>query len=702
MRAPEHQPLSRETTRPLPRGIVNKHEQGSVILVLLVSALLLLVVLALGTLSSININFVRSQVEYNQALLTAQAATAQLIYEMEQFEIASTDVMDLSAPDFRSMDLKSRFARSPVFPPGTRRTGADAFISFDNRQSYYSTDNSLNESPCRGWKDRGENSTSVPPFSIDLMITVKAGGSTRHFEAIINRRWPYAAFCARGPIVITATGTRESQKTNPMPSVLKGDILSLFDPRAVQSAGGGSQNPDEGTGADDLGSSMPDYAHLFYGSLGSSALPDASICIGGQDAHDRENKITGNALTSAKKPRTPHSASRAIADSDPIQVREDNYLVGKKRYDVGNSLLSWQRNPFTMVKAPEPGECTELKPERISTIEVVGTGERALTMVNGTMMWKGSELRSRKFQKIVETYLSMALQNPLQLPADLRQILEPYLRAQGPSMYAGGPLKTVIEGYMRDHYFGCSCFMKNNLVLEGTSESSRYYLRGDLFNHYVTYDKVPVVDPLTKMVTGWTWRLKEDKYSKAGLTLRNCTLFVDGDMELTEFSGPAPPGSTPPSQEEAASSSSSGSSFSSINGKNATLIVSGNLRITGGRLDSMDKGMVIFARNIEFSTGGSYKGLIMAQGAIVINPYPKPQDETPTEKDQLHILGGIACMGEVANEEIVSAASEPLPSLQFSLEGLVLKSVDIQFDPRYAKSLHRFGRPRVSFMHELE
>jgi hypothetical protein len=680
-----------------------KKEQGTVIIVLLVSALLLLVVLALGTLSSININFVRSQVEFNQALYTAQAATAQLIYEVEQFDCANNDALNLSSPTFRTLDLKRRYQDSPALPIESRRIGGDAYITFDNRQNYYSTDNSMSEVPCRGWKDKSDNSASVPPFSIDLIITVKTGGSTRRFEAFINRRWPFAAFCARGPIVITATGTRPSQKTCPMPSAIKGDLISFFDPRAIFTVTGTrppDTDPPPGEGTT-IGSPLPDYALIFYSSLRSSGLPDASICIGGQDISDKGNRVIGNALTSARKPQAGQESAAQGEQRDPIQIRSDNYLIGKKRYEIANSLLSWQRNPLTMVKAPEPGECTELEADKIPAIQVVGSGERALTMVNGTMMWKGSALRSRKFQKVVETFLSIAQDNPQQLPDDLRVILEPYLAA-GQAAYAGGPMKSVIEGYVRERYFGCSCFMKNDLVLEGTSETSKYYLRGDLFNHYVIYAAVPITDPVTQAVTGITWVLQEEKYSKASLTLKNCTLYVDGDMELTEFAGAPPAGSGPSSPEGTTGASATTAAFSSINGKNATLVVSGNLRLTGGRLDSMDKGMVIFARNIEFSTGGSYKGLILAQGAITINPYPKPPDTTPTDMDQFHIQGGIACKGEVVNEELVSSASEPLPSSQFSLEGLVLKSVDLQFDPRYAKSLHRFGRPRLSIMHELE
>ena len=74
-------------------------------------------------------------------------------------------------------------------------------------------------------------------------------------------------------------------------------------------------------------------------------------------------------------------------------------------------------------------------------------------------------------------------------------------------------------------------------------------------------------------------------YSDAGLVLKNCLLYVNGNVDLTKGPKGDPTKGT-------------------LVGDNATLIVGGTLRITSGFLDSGDHGFVILARGISLEAGG--------------------------------------------------------------------------------------------------
>ncbi len=181
--------------------------------------------------------------------------------------------------------------------------------------------------------------------------------------------------------------------------------------------------------------------------------------------------------------------------------------------------------------------------------------------------------------------------------------------------------------------------------------------------------------------------------------LRDCTLFVQGDVELTEAASMG--GFSPGGYNVNAASTTSAPCYSSLSGTNATLVVSGNLKIVGGALDSRDKGMVIHARNMDLSTRGKFKGMILTQGAITINPYPTVTSSgEEASGETLNVQGAIACLGEVLEEEDLDDPTSP-PALPPRLEGLVLKSTNLVFDPKYVRAFHRFGQPRIGLWREL-
>ena len=708
--------------------------RGSILLVMLVSCLLLLVVLALATMSSININLIRSQVEFNQAFLTAQAAAAQLLYELDEFELTNNQDVDLTSITFNSIDLKKRYTQNPVFPSGGAHMTGEAIITFDDSKPYYSTDNSMSEFASKGWKDRNRDTRSVPSFAIDLITTVKAGGSTRYFESIIGRKWPYAAFCTRGPIIITRTGVRKKQMSLRAPCDIKGDLLSLYDPLSVSNSfSGGKSSPPPGPNPVNP---TPDYGD-FYQNLDPARLPKVSVCVGSQDAGDLENKLQGDACTAAEELSGDLALNPSLSKLNPIKIGPGNTHTGRRKYSVKLGCLSWERDPLGFITYPDKNDFKRVDPSTIPNIEVMGVATQ-FDMVNGTLSWAGPQ---EDLDKLLEAIRECAAGEMTARPSGGTSIFPPLdpdkIKENYPDLTE--KIDSILEEQLTEaeknektyealiQYFqGDHCYIKKDVTFNGDS-GNKLYLKGNLTNHYVEMvyvrdNPVPTPGPLAPHggatttgsgMEGGHWEIKKEEYSRAGLILNNCTLFVDGNVELGEFALDSKGFrvfqiNIPTEPQEPARS---------IEGNNATLIVNGNVKLIGGSLDSKDKGMVIHARNMEFSTKGTYRGLILAQGAIVINPYPITEDQAgqPSEGgDQMTLIGAIASRGEVVEEEDLeeegqetssenSAGNTTLPGASTTncLEGLVLKSVILDFDPRYVKVLHRFGKPRISVWQEI-
>lgn len=194
--------------------------------------------------------------------------------------------------------------------------------------------------------------------------------------------------------------------------------------------------------------------------------------------------------------------------------------------------------------------------------------------------------------------------------------------------------------------------LNRTLSLDG-STTTRWEVDGNLVSRMLWPPLDPGEDTSTVIVESYP----------AALELRDCALHVKGDLDLWR---PLSLDSTytdyPPTV---------------LSGTNATLVVDGTLTLGGGRLDSHDQGMVIYARHLVMRAGGEFRGLIVADRSASILP-----DGT----DHLSIQGGIVCGGV------------PGPD---GIPGLVLRSVQLDHDPRYLKTLHAIGSFRLTGWQQL-
>jgi len=174
------------------------------------------------------------------------------------------------------------------------------------------------------------------------------------------------------------------------------------------------------------------------------------------------------------------------------------------------------------------------------------------------------------------------------------------------------------------------------------SEPNRYLLTQDL-----ALNGTPNQDT-TYHVDGDLTNLDADgNSSNARLMLRNCRLYVNGNLDLGQ---------------------------GGLEGDNATLIVNGHIVVRDGNMEAADKGLVIMCNRLGVSAAGTYRGLILVRDCCAFSKVQNPT--TPLE-----IRGAIICGGSSAQMRL---ASQPPSNYTTTLiRGVSIASARFVYDPRY-------------------
>ncbi|MEW6281563.1 MAG: hypothetical protein AB1758_23335, partial [Candidatus Eremiobacterota bacterium] len=120
--------------------------------------------------------------------------------------------------------IAARYTGGNMLPDPGQRLGGTVDVHFDPQQPRYSVDNTAGSAPVPGWADGSSGRTSVPPYSVSLVMQVQVGGRSETYEAILQRRWPYV-LATRAPIGLL--GASEF-----VGSQVKGPILVFPMPRS--------------------------------------------------------------------------------------------------------------------------------------------------------------------------------------------------------------------------------------------------------------------------------------------------------------------------------------------------------------------------------------------------------------------------------------------------------------------------------------
>jgi hypothetical protein len=190
-------------------------------MVIAVAVLVLLVALTAASLSIVNMHLARRYATGPAVEELARAAVAQFIDEQTRFsqQVPPGSPLD---QELRAFDFLGRYRSTPVFPDGGTNLPGQVSITFDTSQTWYSVDNTLGDVTTTGCQGQ-----SVPPYAVDLVMTIQALGATSHCEAILQRRWPYVL---TGGQTVTLTDAQPYFKADPGPAAVMGSVYMLGQP----------------------------------------------------------------------------------------------------------------------------------------------------------------------------------------------------------------------------------------------------------------------------------------------------------------------------------------------------------------------------------------------------------------------------------------------------------------------------------------
>lgn len=553
-------------------------------------AFLLTIGLAIGTVSTLALNMSRQEYVDVRATMLARSALTRTVTELE----GESGGGALSAATVEPEDLLQGINLVEEMDSTDRVT-----VTFDRSQPAYSSDNSASDLPLAGWTDRGTNRTSIPPYTLELILRVETQGAERLFRVFLRRVWPYAVYVRSGPLVIAGT-------PNGPASRVEGDVFATW---RHDAAGGGLHDPGNGPGLAQreylagwypveidapvtVGPQLLRYEPPTRQELerdGTRVLSSLVVGAGpGGRLGDRSNRLEGDI-------RYHDSADRELAP----HIGPGNEHVGEVE-----ARSPVEPDPLLSIQLPDPSDYTP-----VSLPFSLASGPTLLADATGAYPVGGPFTRTRGGRS-----------DP---PAEVH-LLTDVVNLSPQTNSTGGDTDT--------HYRVGSLAGKVHLTNRGVW---------------------PLDETLATLLAGlgytvpWEGFLVEE--SAAGIDLRDCTLVVDGDLDLGAYDS---------------------SLLTSLSGDNATLIVTGTLVVAGGELNARDRGMVIYANDLILKAGGEYRGLLVGANSVTI---------LPRDDQTLTIRGGILC----------------------GSGGLLLRSAEVVHDPRYLKSLQGAGDYEVTYWARL-
>lgn len=654
-------------------SVRQRRRRGSAaLLVLLVLSLLTVIGFAMGDLCVVHLNLSRRYLSAARAQLLAQAAVQQFTVT---FDKASAKLrergLDLDRREADTLGLETLYASSDGLPdPAFDDMRATVALTFDAQSDWCSTDNSLSEYPRASWLDRGTSAKSVPPFAVELLVTVNVDGQVHHYRALISRRWPFAVFCPRGSIALCGSPA---------------DSGGVVDPTVVEGPVG------------TLGGSMT------IGWKSATAELPISTTVGGQ-TFDEDGKrvptpVAGDELSPEQRilalnrlePRCEVLVERPICIGPPLRYAERGSLgfgsTSSLPADSGQIAPSGSGLPDVEVREVqlEPTEPTRLPGQSAPSDPPLLSADETQNVLDGDVNVPSSlhphtPAMGRQESEAVRVYPGNTLSGRViaGFASGLDDKHNPADDAVFPSAdgYESLPVPPLPDAAR------ASLGMLNGSAGEGVADfgflcgtlsldpdqatapplhlggHNKWAFMGSMGNRCVAVKK-PLGNPTmgTGGVKGWRDRrpAQPDTYqivqTSGGLQLRNTVLYIDGNLDL--------------------SSDAAGRHVVGIEGSNSTLIVNGTLALSGGRLDSRDQGLVILANDIVLRAHGDYRGLIIAKNSLTIlsdvaNTKADAADKTLT------IRGGILCGNRKKGN-------------------VILRSVRVVYDPVYMKSVHAYG-----------
>lgn len=551
----------------------------------LVSAVLV-IGLAMGSLSTLSLQFSTKQLESMRAEMAARSAVANLVAKLHLIDLDRK----LNPLDPQPSSIADEFVGGLTTQEGQHKVT----IHFQAGRDGHSTDNLGGDAAAVGWSDQ-DDVARVAPFSLDVVVSVKGPTTEHRYRVGLRRVWPYALYAARGPMVLMSQPKDDLSAPDPFPfpSHVKGDVFTTWD-------GNGSNTNLIGFGLGML--DEPSKLMAFIEARNGyhpSLVPQHPLIIGQHLGYNEP--ILPTILTGSSD-----SKQQFLQYSDPLVSAKWRKLSNDpvfnnsntNRYDTGNVLegdLYYHHDqedlpPIKPVQVPQKLETMTPDPENFH--------QGAVHLTRGLSADPlGQIAPGDRPDDVVQGMAFTALTSVRRPDTQLEDL------------FGIDPLRD--DGINYDtSYGGPAYLLTEDLVLPNPAQSATHYMiDGSLSNRQVIYDEN----------RGSLLVRQEQK----GIQLQKVVLRVKGDLELGSIDPDGPGGFEVDPV--------------TITGAGATLIVDGKLILGNAMINAQDQGFVVYAQDIVLKGGGDFRGLMIAKNSISI----LTQAERP-----LNIKGALLCAGE--------------------------------------------------------
>lgn len=522
--------------------------------VLALVAAVLVIGLAMGTLSTLSLQFNRRQLDGMRAEMAARSGLAHLIAKLR----AEDSSRELDPLDPQPSTI------GQGFPPGGLQVQEGDYkvvVHFMTSGEGYSTDNLSGDVPAVGWPDLGDDVPRIPPFGLDVVLNVDGPASHHRYRAVLHRVWPYALYANRGPIVLMGQPTPSDLSAQP--TFVKGDIYTSW---VGDAANGGTM--EVGYGVGDILDPAAVLANL-EAKVGCHPYqkPDWPAIIGMEYGRAPElvaDHFSPNSSESdhffyyaksnhAMQDIPSHASAQSLRAQSVEGMNGGNVLDGDFVYHHDKNIDDL--DPVLAVAVPPNqylGRSMRRRDLAVDPLQNVGRRQ-----------FESAGFQPVVLQEATDELFTVGYPN-LGLYQDTDQLI--------PDKKGGLP----------------RLFLKDDLELN----AGHFVINGSVSNRQVVYYKGPDVH-------GEGLYVRE---KKVGMRLQNSILHVKGDLDL----GASSFDSSDPNQRIP------------ISGAGATLIVDGQLILGNATINAQDQGFVIYARDIVLKGGGNFHGLMIAENSISI------------------------------------------------------------------------------------
>lgn len=553
--------------------------------VLAIITLVLVIGFAMGTLSTLSLQFSQQQATESKVQLAARSTISILLSELRFLSEKQT----LNPLDPKPLAIRESFQHGLIH----KEQDIKVQLTFDPNKPGYSTSNLDSDMPACGWSDK-DGIARIPPFTLDVVLNIESSSGLSRYRVGLRQIWPYAAYTNGGPILLMSKTGLDSTQAIEQPSLVNGHLFT--------------------SDITKLNGNTPQQA-VGYG-LGLVDQPSKLLAFietrnGRHPADPLINSLTLNVSCRTNLGINPQilekestASEQFIYYSDPVLAQTWNTISGdptfyaanaKVNNDSGNVVNGYlyynsegeeQTSGPSLVRGENGSKVTIIKRRKLSADPLAVFDPKSDNLLTGSQGTSFSRLalKESSYEKLSSAFgLASSSTGADSIHYENQDGKAPYL-------------------------------LEEDLILSETENSTggplstHYEVDRSIVNRQVVYDEVSE--------TLYT------RQTRSGIQLQNIVLHVKGDLDL----GSVDPGSAAKVKV----------SPLSIIGSGATLIVDGRLILGEATINANDKSFVICANDIVLKIGGDFRGLMIAKESISI---------LTSSAMPLNIRGALLCAG---------------------------------------------------------